>query len=82
MNVALIFKVAEPETRYDPIRLEEQLFKQPVRWLVRNVQLFVPLGTFVATVLLDIQVGDSLCHSSFLHSVVPVPAHPLLWLVF
>lgn len=53
----LQFKVAEPETRYDPIRLEEQLFKQPVRWLVRNVQLFVPLGTFVATVLLDIQAG-------------------------
>lgn len=49
--------MAEPETRYDPIRLEEQLFKQPVKWLVRNVQLFVPLGTFVGTVILDIQVS-------------------------
>lgn len=42
--------------RYDPVRLEEQLFKQPVKWLVRNVELFVPLGTFVAKVIFDIQV--------------------------
>lgn len=42
--------------RYDPVRLEEQLFKQPVKWLVRNIELFVPLGTFVAKVVLDIQV--------------------------
>lgn len=42
--------------RYDPVRLEEQLFKQPVKWLVRNVELFVPLGTFVAKVFFDIQV--------------------------
>lgn len=53
----LQFKVAEPEIRYDPIRLEEQLFKQPVKWLVRNVELFVPLGTFVAKVIFDIQSG-------------------------
>ncbi|CAM9145939.1 unnamed protein product [Ascophyllum nodosum] len=51
------FKVAEPETRYDPVLLAKQLFKQPVRWLVRNVQLFLPLGTFAATVLLDIKTG-------------------------
>lgn len=51
-------QVAEPETRYDPVRVEEQLFKQPVKWLVRNVQLFVPLGTFVAKVLVDIQVRN------------------------
>ena len=49
-------QVAEPEVRYDPVRLEEQLFKQPVKWLVRNVELFVPLGTFVAKVIFDIQV--------------------------
>lgn len=42
--------------RYDPVRMEEQLFKQPVKWLVRNVELFLPLGTFVAKVLFDIQV--------------------------
>lgn len=42
--------------RYDPVRLEEQLFKQPVKWLVRNVELFVPLGTFLAKVIFDIQV--------------------------
>ncbi|CAN0495924.1 unnamed protein product, partial [Ectocarpus sp. 12 AP-2014] len=56
----LQFKVAEPEVRYDPVRLEEQLFKQPVKWLVRNVELFVPLGTFVAKVLFDIQSGVEL----------------------
>lgn len=49
-------QVAEPEIRYDSIRLEEQLFKQPVKWLVRNVELFLPLGTFVAKVIFDIQV--------------------------
>lgn len=49
-------QVAEPEVRYDPVRLEEQLFKQPVKWLVRNVELFLPLGTFVGKVILDIQV--------------------------
>lgn len=42
--------------RYDPVRMEEQLFKQPVKWLVRNVELFVPLGTFVAKIIFDIQV--------------------------
>lgn len=51
------YKVAEPETRYDPVLLEKELFKQPVRWLVRNVELFLPLGTFAAKVLLDVQVG-------------------------
>ena len=54
--VMLHFQVAEPEVRYDPVRLEEQLFKQPVKWLVRNVELFLPLGTFVAKVIVDIQV--------------------------
>lgn len=51
------YKVAEPETRYDPVLLEKELFKQPVRWLVRNVELFLPLGTFAAKVLIDVQVG-------------------------
>ena len=55
-------KVAEPEVRYDPVRLEEQLFKQPVKWLVRNVELFVPLGTFVAKVIFDIQVQEQYTH--------------------
>lgn len=55
--------MAEPETRYDPVRLEEQLFKQPFKWLVRNVELFIPLGMFLAKVLLDIQVSwSSLSH--------------------
>lgn len=60
----IYLQVAEPETRYDPIRLEEQLFKQPVKWLVRNVELFVPLGTFVAKVIFDIQVRGFIARPS------------------
>ncbi|CAM9832336.1 unnamed protein product, partial [Discosporangium mesarthrocarpum] len=53
----LQFKVAEPEVRYNPVKLEEQLFKQPVKWLVRNLELFVPLTSFLGKVVLDIQTG-------------------------
>lgn len=70
-------KVAEPETRYDPVRLEEQLFKQPVKWLVRNVELFAPLGTFVAKVIFDIQVPSKNRCISVLSSCLFV-----LWIVF
>lgn len=68
------FQVAEPETRYDPIRLEAQLFQQPVKWLVRNVELFWPLGTFVAKVLFDIQVHDAT--EKFLCVIRGIGAHP------
>ena len=49
--------VAEPDVQYDPKALEDRLFRQPVRWLVRNVQLFVPLAGFVASVLIDWRAG-------------------------
>lgn len=55
--------------RYDPVRLEEELFKQPVKWLVRNVELFVPLGTFVAKVIFDIQVHYTVLHYRLKHGV-------------
>jgi hypothetical protein len=53
----LNLKVAEPEVRYDPARLEQELFKQPATWLLRNVQLFFPLAGFFFSVLTDIQSG-------------------------
>ena len=49
--------MAEPDVQYDPKALEDRLFRQPVRWLVRNVQLFVPLAGFVASVLIDWRTG-------------------------
>eukprot|EP00640_Fibrocapsa_japonica_P000829 CAMPEP_0113934326 /NCGR_PEP_ID=MMETSP1339-20121228/1653_1 /TAXON_ID=94617 /ORGANISM="Fibrocapsa japonica" /LENGTH=726 /DNA_ID=CAMNT_0000936077 /DNA_START=52 /DNA_END=2232 /DNA_ORIENTATION=+ /assembly_acc=CAM_ASM_000762 len=53
----LVVKVAEPEIQYDPDLAEEKLFKKPIKWLTRNVQLFVPLTLFIGTVLADIQTG-------------------------
>jgi len=50
----LILKVAEPEVKYDAVKLEEGLFKQPGTWLFRNVQLFIPLTRFTLSVLSDI----------------------------
>lgn len=48
------WRVAEPATPYDPDRAATKLWRQPVRWLVRNVQIFVPLLTFVTTVIGDV----------------------------
>ena len=50
----LTFKVAEPEVQYDPEEAESRLWRQPVRWLRRNVDLFVPLTAFLTRVILDI----------------------------
>lgn len=50
----LTFKVAEPEVQYDPEEAESRLWRQPVRWLWRNVDLFVPLTAFLTRVILDI----------------------------
>lgn len=50
--------VAEPEQIYDPEAAEAQLYRQPLRWLRRNVELFFPLSGFVASVLLDIRRGQ------------------------
>ncbi|KAJ1434171.1 hypothetical protein B484DRAFT_245 [Ochromonadaceae sp. CCMP2298] len=40
------WRVAEPETSYDPQAAASKLFQQPVRWLGRNVQIFVPITVF------------------------------------
>lgn len=50
----LTFKVAEPEVQYDPEDAEARLWRQPVRWLRRNVDLFVPMTAFLTRIILDI----------------------------
>jgi len=47
-------KIAEPLEQYDPVRAEQTLFRQPARWVLRNVQIAVPLGSWVAGVVLDL----------------------------
>lgn len=47
------WKVAEPAIPYDPQKAASKLWGQPLRWLVRNVQIFVPLTWFALTVLAD-----------------------------
>ncbi|KAL7512379.1 hypothetical protein ACHAXN_009361 [Cyclotella atomus] len=46
-------QVAEPLIRYDPKEAERLLFGQPAKWLVRNVQIALPFGIWVAGVLFD-----------------------------
>jgi ABC1 atypical kinase-like domain len=46
-------KVAEPLVKYDPVATEKLLFRQPAKWLVRNVQIAVPLGIWAINVVLD-----------------------------
>jgi predicted unusual protein kinase regulating ubiquinone biosynthesis (AarF/ABC1/UbiB family) len=48
------WRVAEPEVKYDPKRAEEELFVQPVRWITRNAQIFIPLSLFIFRVISDI----------------------------
>ena len=50
----LSWRVAEPAVRYDPNEAANKLFAQPVRWLKRNVQIFVPIAMFTAKILGDI----------------------------
>lgn len=47
-------KVAEPLRKYDPIAAEKILFRQPTKWLVRNVQIGFPLATWAIGVALDV----------------------------
>lgn len=47
------WKVAEPAIPYDPAKAATKLWVQPLRWLIRNVQIFVPLTLFALTVLFD-----------------------------
>ncbi len=46
-------QVAEPVKRYDPILAQQQLFRQPTKWLVRNVQIAWPLGWWAVGVITD-----------------------------
>ncbi len=50
-------QVAEPLVRYDPVEAEKLLFNQPAKWLVRNVQIALPLGLWVGGILLDVATG-------------------------
>eukprot|EP00986_Skeletonema_menzelii_P013349 scaffold7689_cov139-Skeletonema_menzelii.AAC.3 len=51
--------VAEPLIPYDPIAAEKLLFRQPTKWLVRNIQIALPFGTWVSGVLIDTLLGKS-----------------------
>jgi hypothetical protein len=52
-------KVAEPLTRYDPVVAEKLLFRQPTKWLVRNVQIALPFGLWAASIVSDYLMGRS-----------------------
>lgn len=52
-------KVAEPLVKYDPVQAERLLFRQPAKWLVRNVQIAFPMGVWAACVVLDYASGQS-----------------------
>ncbi len=51
-------KVAEPLRKYDPIATEKLLFAQPTKWVVRNVQIGLPLATWVTGVIYDIVTNN------------------------
>jgi len=53
-------RVAEPENRYDPMEAEKRLFRQPLRWATRLVELLFPLGGFFFRLLLDVQQGKEI----------------------
>jgi len=50
-------KIAEPLVKYDPIAAEKNLFKQPNRWLIRNIQIAGPFGWWAFGVVQDYLVG-------------------------
>ena len=47
-------KVAEPLRKYDPLATEKLLFLQPAKWIVRNVQIAIPLATWALGVATDV----------------------------
>lgn len=53
-------KVAEPLKKYDPKVAERVLFRQPTKWVVRNIQIAVPLGLWAAGVVTDFVMGTEL----------------------
>lgn len=52
-------KVAEPLVKYDPDAAAARLFRQPTKWLIRNVQIAFPLGLWATGVVLDYVTGNS-----------------------
>ena len=46
-------KVAEPLVKYDPVAAEKLLFRQPTKWVLRNIQIAGPLGLWAAGVVSD-----------------------------
>lgn len=52
-------KIAEPLVKYDPIAAEKNLFQQPNRWLIRNIQIAGPLGWWAVGVVRDYFTGMS-----------------------
>jgi ABC1 atypical kinase-like domain len=46
-------KIAEPLVKYDPEAAAKQLFRQPTKWFVRNVQIAGPLGWWAFGVVQD-----------------------------
>jgi len=51
-------KVAEPLIQYDPVLTEKRLFRQPAKWLIRNVQIAFPLSLWVWNLTLDYILGN------------------------
>jgi len=47
-------KVAEPLRKYDPLATEKLLFLQPAKWIVRNVQIAIPLSLWAIGVATDV----------------------------
>lgn len=47
-------KVAEPLQKYDPISSEKILFRQPTKWIVRNIQIGFPLAIWAIGVASDV----------------------------
>jgi hypothetical protein len=52
-------KIAEPLVKYDPVAAEIILFKQPAKWLVRNVQIAGPFGLWAVGVVSDFLAGTN-----------------------
>jgi aarF domain-containing kinase len=52
-------KIAEPLVKYDPEAAAKQLFRQPTKWFVRNVQIAGPLGWWAFGVVQDYLTSPS-----------------------
>lgn len=51
------WRVAEPAIKYDPISASSKFFKEPITWLIRNVQFILPVALFVTTIIIDVLTG-------------------------